>query len=62
VQERHVLRLARAGVPAEQVVVVLADLAGPVVVTDVVEVGLRQRGVDQAEDQQADPHATRTTL
>ena len=43
VEDRHVLGLARVGVPAEQVVVMLADLARRVVVADVVEVRLRQR-------------------
>ncbi len=57
VQFRHVLGGPGGGVPAEQVVVVLADLAGGVVVANVVEVGLRQRSVSQAEDQEHDPQA-----
>ena len=48
VEDRHVFRLARAGVPAEQVVVMLADLARGVVVPDVVEVGLRPGRMDRA--------------
>ena len=50
------------GVPAEQVVVMLADLARPVVVADVVKVGLRQRRVHEAEDQDHDPHAATATM
>lgn len=62
VEHRHVLRNPRAGVPAEQMIVVLANLAGAVVVAQVVIVGLRQRSVHQAEDQQRDPRPPRTVL
>ena len=38
------------------------DFAGGVVVADVVEVRLRQRSMDEAEDQQADPQSTHPAL
>lgn len=50
----------RPGVPAEQMVVKLADLASLVVVADVVKVRLRQRGMHHAEGHEDDPQdATR---
>ena len=50
----------RPGVPAEQMVVKLADFARRVVVADVVEVRLRQRGMHHAEGHEDDPQdATR---
>lgn len=54
-QGRHIIGFPGTGMPAEQVVVVLAKLARPVVMADVVEVGLRQRRVHETEDQEDDP-------
>ena len=48
----------RAGMPPEQVIVMLANLSGGVVMADVVEVGSWQRDVEQAENQQSDPQPT----
>lgn len=62
VQGRHVLGVPRSRMPAEQVVVVVADFAGRIVVANVVEVGLRQRSMDEAEDQENDPQATLSSL
>ena len=62
VQDGHVVGPTRGGVPAEQVVVVLAHLARPVMMADVVEVELRQRRMHDAEDQQGDPQATSVAL
>ena len=62
VQHGHIVGGAGAWVPAEQVVVVLAHLARAVVMADVVKVGLRQRRVHEAEDQDHDPHAATTTM
>jgi hypothetical protein len=59
-QDRHVVGQARVGMPAEQVVVKGADLARAVVMADVVEVGLGQRSLDEAEDHEDDPQGTQT--
>jgi len=55
VEHRHVSGQARVWMPAEQVIVVLADLTRLVMVADVVEVELRQRSMHEAEDQENDP-------
>jgi hypothetical protein len=55
VQNRHILRAAGLGMPAEQVIVMLANFARPVMVADVVVIRLRQGHVHKAEDQQRDP-------
>jgi hypothetical protein len=55
VENRDVFCLASVGMPAEEVVVMLADLPGLVMMPDVVEIGLGPGRVDQAEDQQGDP-------
>jgi len=52
VQHFHILGLPRLGMPAEQVIVVLAEFTRPIMVANVVEIGLRQRGMNQAENQQ----------
>jgi hypothetical protein len=62
VKDRHVLGLAGVGVPSEEVVVMLADLTGRVVVADVVEIGLGPGRMDEAEDQQADPQDAGTMM
>ena len=48
-QQRHVGTRVSRGMPAKEMVVMLANLAGTVVVADVVIVSLRQRHVDHAE-------------
>ena len=58
VPDRHVFGQAGVGVPDEQMVVKLANLAQPVVMTDVVEIDLRQRDGSEPEDQQDDPQAS----
>lgn len=60
VEHRNVFVPARRGMPPEQVVMVDADLARRIVMPNVVEVGLRQRDMDQARDQQSDPEKSRT--
>ncbi len=60
VQQCHVVVGIGQGMPAQEVVVVRADLAGLVVVADVVVVGLRQRDMDRAEDQEPDPQGSQT--
>jgi hypothetical protein len=54
VQHGHVVVKVGRRVPAQQVIVIDADFAGRVVVADVVVVGLRQRHVNQAENQNSD--------
>ena len=54
VQQGHVVVEIGRGVPAQEMIVIDADFAGRVVVADVVIVGLRQRYVDDAENQDAD--------
>jgi hypothetical protein len=54
VQQGDVAVRSGRRVPAQEMVVVQTELAGPVVVADVVKIGLRQRYVDHAEDQEAD--------
>ena len=58
VEDRDVLGLSGVGMPAEQVVMMLADLAGLVVMPDVVEIGLGPGRVDETKDQQADPQGS----
>ena len=58
VPDGHVFGQAGVGVPDEEMVVKLADLARPVVVTNVVEVDLRQWDGNEPEDQQDDPQAS----
>jgi hypothetical protein len=58
VQHRHVVVGIGPGMPAQEMVVIGADLAGRVVVADIVIVGLRQRDVDRAEDQNSDPQGS----
>jgi hypothetical protein len=55
VEQGHILSLARVGMPAKEVVVILANLPSLVVMADVVEIGLRQGRMEQAEDQKEDP-------
>jgi hypothetical protein len=62
VEDRHVLGLDGVGVPSEEVVVVLADLARRVLVADVVEIGLGPGRMDEAEDQQGDPQGAGTRM
>ena len=52
VQEGHVLVLTGRGVPPEQVIVVGADLAGGMMVADVVVVDLGERNANEAQDQE----------
>ena len=47
--------------PAQEMIVVDADLARLVVVADIVVVGLRQRYVNHAENQHADPQGSCAT-
>ena len=54
VQHGHVVVEIGRGVPAQEVIVVDADFAGRVMVADVVIVGLGQRYVNDAENQNAD--------
>ena len=54
-EDGHIFGLARIGMPAEQVVVKLAELARGIVMADVVKVHLRPGGVDRPEDQANDP-------
>jgi hypothetical protein len=62
VQERDIGIQTGRGVPPEQMVVIDADLALGIVVTDVVEIRLGQWDVDQARDQQADPEEPGTSI
>ncbi len=54
VQHGHVVVEIGRGVPAQEVIVIDADFTGGVMVADVVIVGLGQRHVNQAENQNAD--------
>ena len=60
VKERHVGVGIGPRMPAQEMVVVGADLTRRVVVADIVIVSLRQRDVDRAEDQEADPQGPQT--
>jgi len=53
-QHGHVVVQIGRGVPAQEVIMVDADFAGRVMVADVVVVGLGQRDVNDAENQNAD--------
>ena len=54
VEQGHVRVRGGRGMPAQEVIVEGADLAGRVVVADIVIIGLRQRDVDRAENQHRD--------
>jgi hypothetical protein len=56
VEERDVIRLARVGMPAKQMVMKLTDLPGLVMMPDVMEIRLRPGRMDNTEDQKNDPH------
>ncbi len=62
VQDRHIVGLAGVGMPAEEMVVKLADLSGLILMADVVKVGLRPGRVDQAQDQQDDPQSSEPVM
>jgi hypothetical protein len=59
VQHGHVVVGVGRRVPAQKVIVVDADLVGRVMVTDVVVVGLGQRHVNEAENQNSDSQVAR---
>src|SRR5262249_51636135 len=61
VEQSDIVVKVGGGVPAQKVVVKYAELARCVVVTDVVIIGLRERHVDQAEDEKAQPQASRAS-
>src|SRR5262249_26336115 len=54
VQQGHIVGRGGRGMPSQEMIVVGADLAGRVMVADIVIVGLRQWDVDRAENQHAD--------
>ena len=54
VQHGHVGVVIGRGMPAEQVIVVTADLAGCIMVADIMIVGLGQWHVNEAENQHSD--------
>jgi 1-acyl-sn-glycerol-3-phosphate acyltransferase len=60
VQDGHVLFARGTRVPAQQVIVKWTDLAGSVMVPDIVVIGLRKRNVKEAEDQKRDPRKVRS--
>jgi len=55
VQDGDVLFAPGKWVPAQQVIVVRTDLAGSIVVPNVVIIGLGKRNAEEAEDQHRDP-------
>ena len=57
VKGREILRRARLGMPAEEMIVESADLARTVLVADVVVVGHRQREVAEPESEGKDESA-----
>jgi hypothetical protein len=59
VENRRIDIVSRGRMPAEEMIVVDADLTGRVVVADIMEIGLGQGDMDQARDQQADLHDPR---
>ncbi len=59
VQHGHVVVIVRRRVPAQEVVVITADLAGGVVMADVVIVGLGQWDVHETENQNSESQAGR---
>lgn len=54
-QDRDVLGRTGAGMPAQQMVVIRADLTGAVVVADIMKIGDGQRSMAKPEDQWDDP-------
>ncbi len=59
VQHRHVVVDVGRGVPAQQVIVIDADFTGLVVMADVVVIGLGQRHMNEAENQETDSQFAR---
>jgi len=62
VHDGDIVVLAGGGVPAQQVVVVRTDFPDPVMVPDVVEIGLGQGDAAQARDQHRDPQQPHANL
>jgi hypothetical protein len=58
VQQRDVIVGTGLRMPAQEMIVVEADLSGRVVVADIVIVSLWQRDPDRAEDQDSDPQGS----
>jgi hypothetical protein len=59
VQHGHVVVGVGRGVPPQKVIVVDADLVGRVVVADIMIVGLRQRHMNETENQNSDSQVAR---
>ena len=59
VEQGHIIIGASRGMPAQQMIVIDADLAAIVMMANVVVVGLRQRHVNHAENQYADSQNSR---
>jgi len=61
VEQGDVVVVVGRGVPAQEVVMVGAELARGIVVADVVIIGLGKRYVDHTENQKADSQGSRAT-
>ena len=62
VEHSHITGDAGTGMPSQEMVMMIADFANPILMANIVIIRLRQRSVNQAEDQSDDPRQAVATM